>query len=388
MSESATVIRLLQARLERALRRRRENPSRADILVIPALALALDACGGGGSQRPTPPPPAPPPPPPPPPPPAAAVITADATGSVDENDAGATVTAVTTENATSVTVDNDHFEVADGNLKLKDDASLDFEAIDGGTLDVTITASGDGESATHTVTITVNDINEAPDAPTVRGDDLSIKENDAGATVTSLGDASDPEGDDVTFHVDNDDFEIVNGNLKLKDGVSLDHEAQDSIDLSITARDSAGNVSEATTVTVIVNDVNEGSAVTGAVANVTAEAGKSIDVEIDLTALFTDPDDGDKAIRWELSGNPSWLSLSIEYVTEDGEEKAIGHLRGTPPTTGSDSSAAHKVTLTAKDAGRRGGRAQLPRDRGRRQRPHHPRQPSGRRRQPGRRGRG
>ena len=55
MSKSATVIELLQVRLERAIRRRRESPSRADILVIPALALALDACGGGGSQRPTPP---------------------------------------------------------------------------------------------------------------------------------------------------------------------------------------------------------------------------------------------------------------------------------------------------------------------------------------------
>ena len=56
MSKSATVIQLLQVRLERAIRRRRESPSRADILMIPALALALDACGGGGSQRPTPPP--------------------------------------------------------------------------------------------------------------------------------------------------------------------------------------------------------------------------------------------------------------------------------------------------------------------------------------------
>ena len=55
MSKSATVIQLLQARLEGAIRRRRENPSRADILMIPVLALALDACGGGGSQRPTPP---------------------------------------------------------------------------------------------------------------------------------------------------------------------------------------------------------------------------------------------------------------------------------------------------------------------------------------------
>ena len=269
---------------------------------------------------------------------------------MDENAAGATITAVTTENATEVTVDNDRFEVADGNLKLKAGSSLDFEAIDGGTVDVTITASGDGDSATHTVTVTVNDINEAPDAPTVRGDDLSIDENDAGATVTSLGDPSDPEGDDVTFHVDNDDFEIVNGSLKLKDGVSLDHESQASVDLAITARDSEGNVSEATNVTVMINDVNEPSNVTGTVANVTAESGEKIDVAIDLTALFTDQDDGDKAVRWELSGNPSWLSLSVEYVTEGGKEKAIGHLRGTPPTTGSDSSAAHKVTLTAKDA--------------------------------------
>ena len=87
---------------------------------------------------------------------------------------------------------------------------------------------------------------------------------------------------------------------------------------------------------------------TGAIDNITTEAGEKIDVAIDLSALFTDADDGDKAIRWELSNAPAWLGLSVEYVTEDGVEKAIGHLRGTP--TSSDD-AAHKVTLTAKDAG-------------------------------------
>ena len=41
--------------------------------------------------------------------------------------------------------------------------SLDFEGDDGGSVDVTITASGDGESAMHTVvTVTINDVNEAP----------------------------------------------------------------------------------------------------------------------------------------------------------------------------------------------------------------------------------
>ena len=67
-----------------------------------------------------------------------------------------------TENASEVTVDNDYFEVADGNLKLKDGMSLDFESVEGGMIELTLTASGDGESATAMVTVTVNDVNEAP----------------------------------------------------------------------------------------------------------------------------------------------------------------------------------------------------------------------------------
>ena len=255
MSGSPTVIRLLQARLERALRRRRENPSRADILVIPALALALDACGGGGVEDPRlrlrlrhhrrlhhhrhP----------------LRSITASDTGSVDENDAGATITAVATENATEVTVDNDHFEVADGNLKLKEGSSLDFEAVDGGEVEVTITASGDGDSATHTVTVTVNDINEAPDAPMVVGgaDGLNVDENDAGETITSFEAPSDPDaGDTVTLSVDDERFEINDARiLKLKDGVMLDHEAEDMVTLVVTATDAAG-LTSSTTLTVMV----------------------------------------------------------------------------------------------------------------------------------------
>ena len=81
---------------------------------------------------------------------------------VDENDEGAMVASVTTENASEVTVDNDYFEVADGNLKLKDGMSLDFESVEGGMIELTLTASGDGASATAMVTVTVNDVNEAP----------------------------------------------------------------------------------------------------------------------------------------------------------------------------------------------------------------------------------
>ena len=71
----------------------------------------------------------------------------DAEASVDENNEGVAIAAVTTENATEVTVSgDDRFEVADGNLKLKDGASLDFES-DTSPIEVTLTASGDGDDA-------------------------------------------------------------------------------------------------------------------------------------------------------------------------------------------------------------------------------------------------
>ena len=310
---------------------------------------------------------------------------------MDENADGAVVTSVATENATSVTVDNDHFEVADGNLKLKAGRALDFES-DTSPIEVVITASGDGESDTHTVTIsvnnvneapaievaggaegeedgaataagitasfsvaensgdavegaagailglitlsdpdagdthtvavggdqagkfqvidhmgakwltlksgesldfeeaaevkltltvtdagglsagapvtiTVNDVNEAPSAPVVRDAALSVDENDAGATLSSLSDSTDPEGAAVSYSVDNEKFEITSGLvLKLKDGESLNYEDGAAVDLVITASDPDGNTSE-TPVTVTVGNVNEKPEVTvGALA--------------------------------------------------------------------------------------------------------------------------
>ena len=111
-------------------------------------------------------------------------------------------------------------------------------------------------------------------------------------------------------------------------------------------------LSASTDVTITVNDVNEAPEVTGTVPNVTALAGKAIDESVDLTNLFDDPDSGDATVlRWELSGNPSWLSLAVEYTTDDnGNEQIIGHLRGEPPTTGPDSFGARMVTITARDS--------------------------------------
>ena len=289
---------------------------------------------------------------------------------MDENAAGATITAVSTENATETTVDNEHFEVVDGNLKLKADSSLDFEAIEGGMLDVVITASGDGESATHTVTITVNDVNEAPmiavadgETPDGMAASSTVDENVEGAILGAIT-LSDPDAGQMHTLTTSDERFVTKQDaeggwwLALADGVSLDHEAGATVMVTVTVTDDGDPAMSASTdVTITVNDINESPAVTGTVPNVTALAGKAIDISVDLTNLFNDPDASDgNVLRWELSGNPSWLSLHVEYVTDDdGNQKTIGHLRGEPPTTGPDSFGARMVTITARDAGGEAG---------------------------------
>ena len=128
--------------------------------------------------------------------------------------AGATLVAVTTENATSTTVDDERFEVAGGNLKLKDDMSLDFEGDDGGSVDVTITASGDGDAAMHTVTVTINDVNEASMLDVRDNEIVPVKDVNTSLTIDentvhdgksevaplALIEVIDPDADDPTTH--------------------------------------------------------------------------------------------------------------------------------------------------------------------------------------------
>ena len=151
-------------------------------------------------------------------------------------------------------------------------ATADFAVVDAGSFE-----GGPGYLGTMVVShqavgsvgigpvVAVARENEAPEAPSVHlgEDDLAVAENDASGPNIARVSSSDPEGDEITFSVDHDAFEIVlvgsTAILKLRDGVALDHEATSdgTITLNITATDSHGNTSEPTSVTVTVTDVNE-----------------------------------------------------------------------------------------------------------------------------------
>ena len=167
---------------------------------------------------------------------------------MDENADGGVVTAVTTENADEIMVDDERFEVADGNLKLKDGLNdgmgLDFES-DTSPIEVTITATAAGDNATHTVTVSINDVNDAPEitvaAATVPeaeaagvSPDLSVSEGSDGSVpggvVAHIALSDQDSGDMHTLTVSDERFEVIEAFgqwwLKLKAGQEqeLDYE--------------------------------------------------------------------------------------------------------------------------------------------------------------------
>jgi protein involved in temperature-dependent protein secretion len=165
------------------------------------------------------------------------------------------------------TVSDDRFEVVVSGdkyvLKLKDDQAFDYETETQVSVDVTVTDSG-GLSDTETVVIDVLDIDESvgPVGPVADSDAAlnSVAENGTGGEyvgVTAF--AEDPDASDsVTYSITDDRFEIDpdTGVLTVRDGVSFDYEAMQSVDVEVTATSSDGSTSTGT-FTVNITDVNE-----------------------------------------------------------------------------------------------------------------------------------
>ena len=138
-------------------------------------------------------------------------------------------------------------------LKLKSGVSLDFESEPSVNVTVTATDKG-GHNIAQQFTIGVTDVNEAPTA--IQLANSSVQENATGATIGKLTTIDPDAGDTFTYQVSDSRFQVVNGQLQLKSGVSLDYETEPTVSLKITSTDSAGH-SIQQSFTVNVSNVNE-----------------------------------------------------------------------------------------------------------------------------------
>ena len=165
-----------------------------------------------------------------------------------------TVSALDPDAGDSLTysVSDARFEIVGGVLKLKDDETFNHETDPDAVVTITATDSH-GLSVDRTFFLNVPDLNQAPYDLTLTGSDVS--ENASGAVVGTVS-AIDPDHDSLTYTVSDSRFEIVGGQLKLVDGVSLDHEAEPQVTLTLTATDPYG-LAVQHTVTIDVTNVNE-----------------------------------------------------------------------------------------------------------------------------------
>ncbi|MEM6410102.1 MAG: LamG-like jellyroll fold domain-containing protein, partial [Pseudomonadota bacterium] len=177
---------------------------------------------------------------------------------VAENDAGATVGTLSSfdpdaGDSVTYTVSDDRFEVVDGELRLADGVELNHE--DAANIEVTVTATDSGGLETsETFDINVADVNEGPSDLTLDGN--TVAENDAGATVGTLSSFDPDAADSVTYTVSDDRFEVVDGELRVADGVDLNHEDTANIEVTVAATDADG-LSTQEAFIIDVNDVNE-----------------------------------------------------------------------------------------------------------------------------------
>jgi len=161
---------------------------------------------------------------------------------VPEHTAGAaigilSVTDVDAGDVHEFTLSDERFEVLEGWLRLKPEQTLNATVETDINISVTATDPG-GLSLTEQFGLVVLGINEAPTA--IELSSLSLAENAEAAAVGALL-VSDPDaGDEHLFSVSDNRFEVSGGLLKLKAGQSLDFEAQEQLQVTVTATDTGG----------------------------------------------------------------------------------------------------------------------------------------------------
>ncbi|WP_203293903.1 cadherin domain-containing protein [Maricaulis parjimensis] len=223
--------------------------------------LGAAAGGGGGGSTPTPTPT----------PNSAPVFTSATTASVDENTAGTVYTATATDadnNTLSYSIvggaDQSAFSINSSTGAVTFNTTPDFEnpadANSDNAYEVTIRVSDGTTSVDQTVTITVDDVNEAP--ALTSGTTASQEEGATGVVYTVT--ATDPEGDPLTYSLSGDDaaqFTIDANTGEVSFAATPDFDAptdanSDNVyDITVTASDGTNSTSQSVSITV--TELNE-----------------------------------------------------------------------------------------------------------------------------------
>lgn len=158
----------------------------------------------------------------------------------------------------------------------------------------------------------------------------TINENVAGGVIGMLSTVDPNAGDKHTYSVSDSRFEVVNGQLKLIAGKSLDYETESSVQLTITTKDQGG-LSYSESFTVKVNDVYEAPP-NSAPTDITlsgATVTENVVGAVVGTLTTTDPNAGDTHTykvdddRFQVAGGVLQLKSGVSLDYEDASSVVV-----------------------------------------------------------------
>ena len=214
---------------------------------------------------------------------------------------------------------------------------------DVGTISVKVTASDGTATVSDSFDLTVGNANDAPvdiDVVPSTGRILQVRENTAGGVIGTVVGTDPDKGDTLDYSVSDNRFHIVNGILKLKDGVSLDYESATQITVTLTVTDAARlSYSEVFEIAVKddPSDNNSAPFISSPNEDVTVPSGGTLDLLIG-DGHFVDAEGTDLDYLITVNGDvkPAWLTFDAQ----------TGQLTGTPTSA---EAGSYVIAVTATD---------------------------------------
>ena len=265
------------------------------------------------------------------------------TGSGENIGAAFTATDVDTDDTLTYTLggaDAAAFSIDGTNGQLQTKAALDHETK--ASYSVTITVSDTKLTDTIDVTISVTDVNEAPSFANSTATRAIAENTGSGEDIGAAVVATDPDTDDTLTYTlggtDVDSFSIVNTSGQLRTDVALDHETKASYSVAVTATD-GDNLSDTTTVTISVTNVNEAPSFTeGSTATRSIAENKAAGTNVGAAFTATDVD-ANTTLTYSLSGTDA---ATFRIVSTNGQLKTKAALNY-------ETKISYSVTITVSD---------------------------------------
>jgi large repetitive protein len=231
-----------------------------------------------------------------------------------------------------------------------------FDGAAESSIDITVRATDNtGKFADSTFQVAIGASNQAPTDLLLSN--ASVEENAEGVVIGAVTTLDPDAGQSHIYTVSDARFEVVGGELKLKAGIALDHEAEPSVTVAVTATD-PGGLEVTKSFTIAVANVNEAPVADGGSFSVAEDGALSGAVggsDVDSGALtFALAGPAPAGLDFHPDGTFDYVppenftgSVSFEYVASDGalsSAPASVTIAVTPvndvPTMGGDSTSS------------------------------------------------